>query len=316
MKIVFVLNTLGITGGVEVVFEHARQLKRRGHEVYVVHLLKLDEGFVGTGKAVLKKIEYGGQKVLGKPDISWFDLDGVKVLRVTNLEQIPDSDVVIATANETADWVAKLSKRKGKKFYFVQDYENWTREIDLVDRTYRLPLKKIVISSWLKELMKEKFNQEAELVGNGMDFEKFACPKKEFNTKKKILMLYHYLPKKGIKYGLEAVKMVQKEHPEIKLVLYGVYDMKDVLPENSEYHQRIYGKELADLYRSCDIFISPSLQEGCQMPPMEAMAAQCAVVATNVGGNSRLRNSRKNCNCNTSERQPIFSRRNFATGRK
>lgn len=30
--------------------------------------------------------------------------------------------------------------------------------------------------------------------------------------------------------------------------------------------------------------LAPSWQEGCQLPPMEAMACKCAVVTTNVGG--------------------------------
>ena len=40
---------------------------------------------------------------------------------------------------------------------------------------------------------------------------------------------------------------------------------------------------MREVYRKIHIFISPSLQEGFHNPPREAMAAECAVIATNVG---------------------------------
>ena len=42
-------------------------------------------------------------------------------------------------------------------------------------------------------------------------------------------------------------------------------------------------RKLREVYRKIHIFISPSLQEGFHNPPREAMAAECAVIATNVG---------------------------------
>ena len=43
------------------------------------------------------------------------------------------------------------------------------------------------------------------------------------------------------------------------------------------------GEKLRETYRRIHIFISSSLQEGFHNPPREAMAAECALVATNVG---------------------------------
>ncbi len=40
-------------------------------------------------------------------------------------QSIPDADVVIATAWQTAYTVDRLSDNKGDKFYFVQNYEIW-----------------------------------------------------------------------------------------------------------------------------------------------------------------------------------------------
>ena len=50
-----------------------------------------------------------------------------------------------------------------------------------------------------------------------------------------------------------------------------------------EWIQSPVGEELRETYRKIHIFICPSLREGCHNPPREAMAAECALVATNVG---------------------------------
>lgn len=40
-------------------------------------------------------------------------------------KSIPDADVVFATAWETAYTVSRLHEKKGRKYYFVQNYEIW-----------------------------------------------------------------------------------------------------------------------------------------------------------------------------------------------
>ena len=65
--------------------------------------------------------------------------------------------------------------------------------------------------------------------------------------------------------------------------MYGAKRGKDI-PEWIKFHERVPDNELRELYSSSDIFALPSWVEGCQLPPMEAMACGCAVVATNVGG--------------------------------
>lgn len=42
-------------------------------------------------------------------------------------------------------------------------------------------------------------------------------------------------------------------------------------------------EELPDLYRAADVFVYPSLYEGFGMPPLEAMACACPVIASSAG---------------------------------
>lgn len=285
MKIVFVVNTLGLTGGIKVVFIHANNLVNQGHDVSIIHLLKLEESLKGSLVGALKSGKYIASKLFHKPKPNWFSLDPkIDVSHRSSLKGIDDYDAIIATANETADWVAKLPNEKGGKFYFVQDYEYWSREQELVDKTYTLPLKKIVSSSWIKNILKEKFNEDSVgIVFNGVDYEKFNIEEKQFNQNKIILMQYHFLERKGIDIGLEALKEIKQRYPNVQIKMFGMYKPQHTFPDGTEYFFDLPQKQLVELYQKADIFISSSLQEGFSMPPMEAMAAKCAVISTDVG---------------------------------
>ncbi len=287
MKIVFALNTTGLTGGVKVVFEHANRLQARGHQVFIVHLLRLKKGYYGWLICQLKLIKYFLLKIVKKNDkIKWFSLNqNIKVLRLDSLNKLKDFNAIIATANETADWVAALSVNNNKKFYFIQDYETWTRDIKMVDATYKLPLKKIVISNWLKGIIANKFKEEVSgVVLNGINYKDFYCKRIKCNKNKKILMLYHFLPKKGVDIGLKAYYEIKKLFPKVELTMFGMYYPEKEILKDIKFFYNPNAKIIRELYCSADIFLFPSIVEGFGLTPMEAMASKCAVVATSVGG--------------------------------
>ena len=60
--------------------------------------------------------------------------------------------------------MAEAPARCGAKFYLVQHYESlYHGDGARVDETYRLPLRKIVISTWLADIMAERFASPAEV---------------------------------------------------------------------------------------------------------------------------------------------------------
>lgn len=241
--------------------------------------------------------------------------------RIPPLERyVPDGDVVVATAWPTAYFVNNLSQKKGEKFYYIQHYESvevWSesklwdeaKEIEedpirlplavvnrdtshlrfhkhreKVDGTYKLPLHKITISSWLKALLEEKFGQRVEaLINCGINGEEFFNEHKQYNESKRVLMLHHTAKWKGVEDGLKAFEIAKERHPEIQLVMFGVYPPDPNTPSHAEFHHNISNDDLRKLYCSCDIFVCPSWVEGWPAPPMEAMACKCALVTTNVG---------------------------------
>lgn len=277
-KIVFVVNTVGMTGGIRVVLEYARRFQRDGFDVEVVHLLKFKAGLKNSAIAILKKIKW---RIKGNNNIDWFNIDDLKITHRMSIQNIK-SDVLIATAYETAQPVCD-AKTKAEKVYYIQAYENWGGKE--ADRTYTLPMKKLTISSYLKDLFKEKFDQDiVDLVPVGIDLNEFQVKNKTFNKDKVISMLYHTLPTKGVEVGFEAIREAQKKHPKLKLQLFGMYDLQADLPANTTCSKKPSREALREIYASSDIFLMPSLVEGFGLPSLEAMSCGCALITTKTGG--------------------------------
>jgi len=289
MKINFLIPTTGITGGIKVIFEYANRLVDWGHEINIIYPYVLNKNASGKEKIFgkLKRIRHSFYKLFISDIIKWFKLDiRVKIIRVPNLsaKYIPNADATIATANQTADWLVEYPKDKGDKFYFIQDYETWTRPKEQVDATWKMPLKKIVIAKWLEKLAKEKFNEKIYgIVPDGVDFKNFYNNKKIFNKKRRIFMMYHIFEKKGFEDGLRAFKIAKDKHPEISLVLYGAYKLRNWTLKDVDYYYKPTEGKLRELFSESDIFLWPSRVEGFGIPPMEAMACKCAVITTDTG---------------------------------
>lgn len=263
LRVSIVLPTSELHGGTIVILEHARRLAERGHHVF---LASLD----------------------ARPP-EWFELpDSVVFAPVESLEclgdVLPDADAVIATLWTTAPAVAALPASRGRGFYLVQAYESaWAGEPDDVDATYRLPLEKLCVSSWLAEELERRFSVPARVVLNGCDLagtlDEARPPR---NAPLRIGMLYHESPVKGFADGLAAFERVRATS-DVQLVLYGTQRPQQ-LGVDFEFRQRPSREELTRLLDSLDLFVFPSRLEGFGLPPLEAMARGVAVAMTDCGG--------------------------------
>lgn len=291
MKITFLLPLSGDrpVGGFKVAYEYANFLAANGHEVSVVHpaLLRTDDTFFSrAGYRAFR--EYRNRKRDGnyKPD-SWFKVrPDVKLLWVPSLKEkyIPKSDAVIATAWETAEWLATYKIPERAKFYLIQHLETWQGNEDRVMATWKLPLKKIVIAGWLQEIA-NGIGEFSTLIPNGFDFERFGrdIPAEERDPNK-LLMLYHAFDWKGSADGMAAFQIAQAQIPELSLTLFGVGEPPAEMPPNAVYLRNATQEMLRELYNEHSIFIAPSWAEGFPLPPAEAMQCGAAIVATDCGG--------------------------------
>ena len=288
MKIVFILPGLHMSGGIISTIELSNRLKEMGHDVQIIYPSLL----VGPRlKWFNFRSLYTNYRASEQARDTLFDriTPTAPIVKVPTLNErfIPDADAVIATWWETAYYVRDYSKNKGQKFYFVRGYEIWYGTENLIDQTYSFPLKIIVTSTYLKELLKDRLGVIAgEIIPNGINLNLFykTRPSMETGHLKRVGMVYRGMPWKGMEDGFAAFKLAAKSYPNVKLVLFGS-PATGKLPNNVEFHEYPNVNKLRDLYNSLDIFLLPSHPgEAFSNPPLEAMACGTACVLTNVGG--------------------------------
>ncbi len=282
MIINFVLPAIGTSGGVDVVYKYVELLKNEGHDVLVYKEVKASNmhRYTSVTKNWLHQI-YCTVKAYIQKNKKKCSVD-CYVWRLTD-HSVRDADVIIATAWPTAYKVNALSVSKGKKFYFIQDYEIWDNE-EWAKRTYMLPLQKIVISTWINNCLQRDLGiGPFPIVYNGLDISQYHKVRVYKDLESiNFLMLNHVLPKKGVVNGLKAFEKIREKYPNCQLKMFGMCDGSN-LPDYVEYHQNPPKSKIIELYSSSDIFIFPSIEEGWGLTPLEAMACGCVVVGTNTG---------------------------------
>ncbi len=110
----------------------------------------------------------------------------------------------------------------------------------------------------------------------------------------KLLFVGRIEKAKGMDELVTAFKQLCKNNYPVTLHLAGwdtvdakryfqMLDSSQVTSSAWKYHGLLGGRELFELYRSCDIFVLPSHHEGFPRVIWEAMASSLPVIATNVG---------------------------------
>lgn len=279
MKINFILPFTALTGGIRVIFLYANYLIEQGHDVvcYVpMKAYKFNNNIFQVIKASI------GNTFKRGTSVEWFDCKfKVKLVPIICNKYIRNANITIATAWPTAIDVYKLNKYKGKKIYFIQDYEIWSGRTTDVDKSYMLDLNRLVISKKLNCILKNKFSVDSNIIYNGLDSDEFILGEKIINTKKTILMLYNEAPNKGTNEGISVLKRIYKKY-DTRIILFGAKVSKSI-PKEFEFYENPSRTLLMNLYRESDIYVFPSKNESWGLPVMEAMANKCAVVGNKVG---------------------------------
>ncbi len=272
MRITILCPHLRIAGGVRAILTYADRLAARGH---AVELVVPARGYLRTLRRRLGGHRPGWMPGF-RPAVRWVDQ--------WRPERLPAADVVVATAWQSAPVVDAAPAECGAKFYLIQHYESlYHGDAELVDATYRLPLRKLVISTWLGDIMRERFASEAEILVTPVDPALFHPVAAVKGGRPRVLMLHHEYAWKGVADGLEAVARARRTVPGIELVGFGLKAPTSSVPYD-EFHVDPPQPRLAWLYSSCEIYLCPSWDEGLGMPPMEAMACGAALVTYDNGG--------------------------------
>ncbi len=277
-----------------------------------------------------------GQEVLvicaREPDASNTEvLDGIGVKRLSYLGKVANTNItpalpfallgqdfdLIHTHLPTpwsADWSALIAIAKKKPL--VLTYHN-----DIVGRGWAGDIAKLYNLSCLRLLLKvaskiiitqpnysissiylKSHKNKLKVLPNGVDIDRFRpinSQKKEANGKKVLFflgLLDQFHRYKGLDYLLEALAIVKKQVPDVKLLVGGAGELlsyyRDMaamlgLSDSVEFLGFVPEEKLVECYNRCDAFVLPSVsseQEGFGIVLLEAMACEKPVIGTDIVG--------------------------------
>lgn len=144
--------------------------------------------------------------------------------------------------------------------------------------------------------------EKIAIINNGTDTERFKpfineevrkIQKKYDIKKESIFICRQLIPRKGVRFAIEAMPLILNKFPETKLLIAGDGierpKLEDIinklrLQNNVFLLGWIPNKDLPKFYNACSISVIPSLEEGFGIPAVESMACETPVVASDAGG--------------------------------
>ncbi|WNB85208.1 glycosyltransferase family 4 protein [Cellulomonas sp. ATA003] len=165
--------------------------------------------------------------------------------------------------------------------YLIQHFEDWLADRAYVEETWRLPLRRLVVSGWLLRTA-EQMGLTAEHVPNAIDAAEFPAgpPTDERPASVLALVSPHAWKRTDLVEGV--YRQLGVSHPGVRLATFGVGPRPSGLPDSAVHHQNPSRAALRDLYRSSRVYLCASDSEGWGLPPAEAMSSGSAVVSTDL----------------------------------
>lgn len=286
MKICYVLPkfTRQPIGGYKMVFEYANRLADAGHEV---SLLFLNDDALKKFK-VPRFVKNIACNYITSVEPKWFPLNP-SVKKYSNLKKgylnaIGNQDAVVATGIQTVEEV-KNNFANSRKYYFIQDYENWYRTDEYVNQTYGYGFGNIVISNWLKDIVDKYSKEPAVLIKNPVDTDIYVRNVSQSERKPHTIgLLYHEEPHKGVKYAMEVIYKLKERYTDLQVEMFGMFPRPENLPEWFNYKRGASQVETVDIYNKVQVFLCATVEEGYGLTGLEAMSCGACLVSTAYKG--------------------------------
>ncbi len=303
MNLVFVLSSLSLSGGVRVVIEYANRLVERGHRVELLApggtlAKEFAEEISANVRVTEAKTNFSeSQSLFGKMRL---------VIELTRL--VPRADAIIATHTPTTavSFLAGKVLKKGTPIWFYQDYPNMFQDRPIERMMLRRALAwhagALTISGFSKnELESFGIKKKVYLVGEGLSRADLLKPiptemrEKIKTSRPTIFYIGDMRPRKGLHDFLRAAELVREKIPQIFLWIASKEACQIDTSVAHTFYERPNDEQLAELYGSCDVFVSASWWEGFGLPPLEAMACGAPVVTTDSLGVREFARDGENC---------------------
>jgi len=159
---------------------------------------------------------------------------------------------------------------------------------------------RIAVSSAARYFVSRYFPGEYRIIPNGVDVDFYANAKPfpEFRDGKvNILFVGRVEPRKGAMYLMKAYATIKAKRPDTRLIVVGrgpeIGDLRRFVRDQKVadvfFAGRVEEADKARFYKTADIFVAPSTgQESFGIVLLEAMAAGCTVVASDIHGYKRV----------------------------
>lgn len=284
MKISILLpgNTNRPTGGYKVIYEYCNKLLEYGHDVFIYYYYGAMFDGLHIPEFIRRPLVKKFSEVVG-PGL-WFKLDRrIKKRVINSSKEIENSDVVIATAIDTAKDVMELPHECGKKVYFIQGFENWNCSDEEVFASYNFDMTNVVVANWLKKIVDAHTNSQSYLVSNCINTEVFYN-KGDKRRRHSIVFHYRTAKYKGAEFAFEAIRRLEEKYNDLYVNVISIERRPDNLPKCCTYHRKISAEDVAEINNHTEVFMCTSIEEGFGLPGLEAMACGCAVVSTSYRG--------------------------------
>jgi len=218
-----------------------------------------------------------------RPNVGLIRLLGVSLPVVPLLKLISRRKVVISFHY---DWARQTQKnyRRMFKVYASSCIQRWS--LSAADHV-------ICTMGWLEKVAREEYGKtETTVIPNFVDLRRFhpRLPKK-----KRVVFVGRLHWSKGVDLLITAFRAFEEHHPDYSLTILGDGEERDRLEGLAAGSSRIVFRgsvpisEVAELLNESEIFVLPTkTMEGHARALVEAMAAGCKCIASNVAGNREV----------------------------
>lgn len=276
------------SGGRKIIYDYANYLISKGHNVEIVFLADVPYK-LRKHNLIKKLVHYADffRRFKYQQRVSWFGLHRDVVLKAKynfNKKRYQNSDVVVAFDYGIALHIAESNYNLNKVVYMIQHDEKVYNDEKIVRAAWSLPIKKIVVASWLYNLVAE-YDTNVSLVKNYVRTEDFYVSNPITNRKHVVSLINHPNKYKDTKTGLKALELVHNVFPDLRVLMFGNFQKPSNLPSYVKYVLRANQNTLREkVYNQSSAFLFTSILEGWGLVATEAMACGAALVSTKNGG--------------------------------